>query len=234
MTMNEDERVQLAKRRERLRPELAEYLIETPVGLTLNHPLVNYMGVDPDHAALQNEWHRDAVERVSDAHSKRDWSSFVFLHTRPYRFDALFQIVHELSNKQYWRLVSDVWSDSDNIWQNLEEWRELWNERRPCKHHAMDATERKTFTRLPREITIYRGFLEGHSADGISWSLDRNKAIWFAKRYTHFDLPHVLLTARAYKPDAHAMLLSRNENEVVIDQFEIVAKEYVTADETEN
>jgi hypothetical protein len=62
----------------------------------------------------------------------------------------------------------------------------------------------------------------------MSWTLDREKAIWFAERQTHDDeLPRVLLTAHAKKSDAHALLLGRQENEIVIDQFEIVATERV-------
>jgi 3-methyladenine DNA glycosylase Tag len=92
----------------------------------------------------------------------------------------------------------------------------------------MDANDRKAFKRLPDEITIYRGILEGHTVNGLSWSLDRDKASWFAKRFTHYNLPHVLLTARAKKSDAHALLLGRKEDEIVIDQFEIVATAHVT------
>jgi hypothetical protein len=37
-----------------------------------------------------------------------------------------------------------------------------------------------------------------------------------------------LLTARAKKSDTQALLLGRQENEIVIDQCEIVATEHVT------
>jgi hypothetical protein len=220
---------QLASRRERLHSELEDYLMETPHGLMLNHPLLQELPglVDPAHAAILNQRYREKLQYVDEAVADRKWFAFIHLHERPYRIGAFMEIAHELSNKDYWFLLSDVWTDSENIWQNLEDWRELWNEVRPGKKYAMDATERKAFKRLPDEITIYRGICEGHVVNGMSWTLDREKAIWFAKRQAHDNLPQVLLTVRTSKSNVHALLLGRNENEIVIDQFEIVASEYV-------
>jgi hypothetical protein len=204
--------------------------METPHGLMLSHPLVQELPglVDPEHAAILNQRYREKLQYVDEAVADRKWFTFIHLHERPYRISAFMEIAHELSNKDYWFLLSDVSTDSENIWQNLEDWRELWNEGRLHKRYAMDANERKAFKRLPDEITIYRGICEGHVVNGMSWTLDREEAIWFAERQTHDDeLPRVLLTAHAKKSDAHALLLGRQENEIVIDQFEIVATERV-------
>lgn len=226
--LNQDEWQQEAKRREQLHPELAEYLEETSIGLRLNHPLVSHWGVDPERAAIENRWHRETLKRVHEAHEKRDWSSFVFLHTRPYRLDAFIEIVNELPNRDFWSILSNVWTDSENIWQHQDDWCMLWNEGRSYKRFAMNPEERKAFKRLPNELVIYRGADEEDAADGMSWTLDRDKAIWFARRRLHLKHRPVLVKAYARKSDAHALLLGRNENEVVIDQFEIVATEYAT------
>jgi hypothetical protein len=47
----------------------------------------------------------------------------------------------------------------------------------------MSAKERKELKQLPDEITIYRGISEGRTAKGMSWTLDREMAIRFAKRF---------------------------------------------------
>ena len=100
--------------------------------------------------------------------------------------DAFDRICFELTDKEYGKLLVDVWIDSENIWQNLELWGELWNE--ATRRHAMDAKERKALNALPDEITIYRGAGEKYTLNGMSWTLDRDKAIWFAP------LSHQLVT----------------------------------------
>jgi hypothetical protein len=213
--MNGDEWKLMRKRQEQLHPDLAEHLMQGPVGLLgLNHPLVQEQHVDPNYEKLK---------AIDEAIENCDWSSYIGLHERPHRLGAFIEIADErLSHKDFWTWLSDVWADSENIWQYIEDCRALWNEERPSKHHAMDASEREVFKRLPSEIIIYRGIREDHTVNGMSWTLDRDKAIWFA---TSNSGPHVLLTARAKKADAHALLLGREENEIVIDKYEIIATE---------
>jgi hypothetical protein len=222
--MNEDDWKLMGNRQEQLHPDLAEHLFESPVGISLSHPLVQDLSVDPNCAAQVNWRYRKKLTAIDEAIEKRNWSSYIWLHERPFRLDAFIVIAAELSHKEFWTQLSEVWTDSENIWQYLDYWRSLWNEERPSKHHAMDASERKAFKRLPGEIVIFRGICENHTVNGMSWTLDRDKAIWFATRNSG---PHVLLTARAKQGDAHALLLARNENEIVIDQYEIVATEKV-------
>jgi len=228
---------ELSQRRERLLPELVEYLVETPFGQMVNHPLVHQLVVDPERAALLNLQYCRAREHVNAALTEVDrdpytWHSFVHWHERPYRFWAFSMIADQLSDKHFWRLLSDVWNDSDNNWENTAGWRALWNQARPIKHSAMDSFERRAFKRLPEKLTIYRGTCEGHAVDGMSWTPNRDYAIWFAnRRHLIHDKPPVLITARAKKADIHALLIDRcwrREIEIVIDQFDIVASETLT------
>jgi hypothetical protein len=91
--------------------------------VSCNHPLVQQLPglVDPEHAAILNHRYREKRQYVEKAIADRDWSTFIFLNERPYRIGAFMEIAHELSNKEYWPLVSEMWSDSENIWQNLED-----------------------------------------------------------------------------------------------------------------
>jgi hypothetical protein len=127
-------------------------------------------------------------------------------------------------------LVADFWHDSENIHQNGTGWIKLWSADRPDKHSAMNAKERKALARLPDRLTIYRGIGHVKGRNGLSWTLDREKAIWFARRFVGVHSGRSsLLTARAYKSDVHALLLGRKEQEVVIDKFQITAIEKTTA-----
>lgn len=89
----------------------------------------------------------------------------------------------------------------------------------------MNARERRAFKRLPDEITVYRGVGDGNTINGMSWTLDRDKAIWFATSNTE---PPVLLTGRAKKSDAHALLLGRKEKEIVLERCEVIGTERLT------
>jgi hypothetical protein len=108
--MNQDECKELAKRRERLHPALAEYLMETPGGLMLNHPLVQESPglLDPDRAAHLNWRYREKRKLDDEARASRNWSEVIFLRERPYRVRALIELADVLPDKEYWALVSDV------------------------------------------------------------------------------------------------------------------------------
>jgi hypothetical protein len=48
------------------------------------------------------------------------------------------------------------------------------------REHLMDAEERAA---LPDVVTILRGFTHAEGARGLSWTLDRERAEWFARRF---------------------------------------------------
>lgn len=220
--MNKDEWMELGKRPERLHPDLEKYLITDRDGVRLNHPLVQFLRFDPDDVGLLNRSYQKKCKDLAHAFDQEDWYTFIILHERPYRLDAFMQIAHEMPYRKFWALLSMVWMDAHILWRNEAIWRELWNEDRPCKQYAMNATERKAFKRLPDEITVYRGIGDGNTINGMSWTLDRDKAIWFARSNAE---PPVLLTGRAMKSDAHALLLGRKEKEIVLERCEVIATE---------
>jgi hypothetical protein len=84
---------------------------------------------------------------------------------------------------------------------------------------------------LPDVLPIYRGIGSAKGRNGLSWTLDRERAIFFAQRFVGVSRfgGSALLTARAYKSDVHALLLGRSEEEVVIDKFQITSIEKVSA-----
>jgi len=80
--------------------------------------------------------------------------------------------------KYFCELARSVWTDSENISQNLSEWHRIW-------HHTedgslwMDRTASKKVAALPRNVTLWRGECED---GGWSWSLSRKVASFFALR----------------------------------------------------
>lgn len=67
---------------------------------------------------------------------------------------------------------------------------------------------------LPEKVKIYRGLGSKSRRDGISWTLSKEKAEWFA---TRFKDNGEVLTAEANKSDILAFLNGRNEQEIIIN-----------------
>jgi hypothetical protein len=216
--------------KEALHPDLRRCVRASPWEpgtFVLYHRLVIAMGLDPQRAAIENRRYELASAEVREAMRSGDWSRYVYLHERPYRFAALKRIAGKIeSHMVYWNLLADVWQDSENIHQTRIGWIRLWNTDRPGKHHSMTDEERTELARLPNVLTIYRGIGDGRGRTGLSWTLDREKAIWFAGRFSGRP---TLLTANANKSDVHALLLGRKEQEVVIDKFRTTSIEKVPA-----
>jgi hypothetical protein len=51
--------------------------------------------------------------RVNDALKNKQFHKYVFLHERPYRFNAFVGIHNEMNTKEKYELLSEIWIDSD-------------------------------------------------------------------------------------------------------------------------
>lgn len=80
----------------------------------------------------------------------------------------------------------------------------------------MDEEDRADFEELPDRVKIYRGVTEYNQnmVKGLSWTLDRKVAEWFAHRF--MSKGHVY-AATILKKDILAYYDGRNEQEVVVD-----------------
>lgn len=69
-------------------------------------------------------------------------------------------------------------------------------------------------------ITIYRGVKE-NDCKGLSWTTDKNTAIWFAKRFSYDVDKCYVFTGQLKKKDIIAFFDCRNESEIVCDYRKI-------------
>lgn len=220
-----------------LHPDLAAVVRQHPFfGRIIDHPLVRimpYLDVPLPYASGDGNFlnmtelanaslaeKRSALER---AESERDWRSYAFLHERPYRLDALRDLIDRGRAQlgELWPVVGHVWADSENIYESLDEWVELWRTNCRRKRTVMRKEDRELFRGLPDTITVYRGVncsdeWEGVEAieSGLSWTLSRKKAIWFARRGT--GLPYIA-AASVQKRHCFAFFSERKEQEIVVD-----------------
>ena len=198
---------------EELHPDLQPYLEEGAIGLQLRHPLVYLVPLWGNGHA--NALYEHKVKGVKDALANNKYSSYIFLHERPYRLDAFTLIQSKLSDTQYWSLLSDIWTDTENQWQGLNKWKQLLSSNRPSRHYLMNEEEFNLLQSLPDEVTIYRGCQAGINENGLSWSLNKKKAEFFANR---FGKEGIILERKIPKSNIIAFLNGRGESEVIWEE----------------
>jgi len=196
-----------------LNPDLERYLEDGAIGRQLRHPLVYLVPLWSNGHA--NALYEQKVKGVKDALANNKYSSYVFLHERPYRLDAFTLIQSKLSDTQYWSLLSDIWTDTENQWQGLNKWKQLLSSNRPSRHYLMNEEEFNLLQSLPDEVTIYRGCQAGINENGLSWTLNKKKAEFFANR---FGKEGIILERKIPKSNIIAFLNGRGESEVIWEE----------------
>lgn len=238
MTPPGDEFDSLAKMmREALHPDLKPYVRESEFfGEILHHPLVIQTHVIP---GMANRTYTQKMKACDEALATGMWGSFVWLHERPYRLNAFYLLKGRITDPtEYWNLLATIWSDSENIQECLDEWETVLfdtpfiNER----DAMMDSDERKVLADLPEVVTVYRGCRQEENEDGFSWTLDRDRAAWFARRW-HGDQTGdpIVLVGEIHKDEIVAYLDHRNEREIIahFDNVKVTRVIEVPADLTE-
>ena len=195
---------------EDLHPDLVPYVSDGPLGKQLRHPLVYQIGMWGN--GLANAYYLQKISDAKKALLNKKYDSYVWLHERPYRIEAFQEIQHLLSDTAYWKLLADIWTDTENHWQNYEEWKELIGSERGSRHYLMNEEDDQILRSLPDEVIIYRGCQKGINENGLSWTLDKSKAEFFAKR---LGKDGIVLEKKISKLDIIAVFTGRNEAEVI-------------------
>jgi hypothetical protein len=209
----------------RLLPELRGYLVNTPAGTMVQHPFAHtFLYSEPESI---NNTYLAKVRDANRAFRKGNWTSYVFIHEKPYRLPALLEAIEwGLTGKEYWELVGQVWVNSENIHQYAREWRDVWSAEDLDRGAIMDEEEQKTFAALPDIVTVYRGTLYPKARIKLSWTLDQERAEWFARRF--YRNGHVLM-GEVRKEDIKACF--SGEAEVVALRVRVVGTREVKLNE---
>ena len=204
---------------EDLDAELVPYLTDGRIGRVISHPLMVHVLYHEQMNKIINQGYRHKKAAVAEAREAGDWEKFVFLHERPYRIEALETVLFEdeVSDKdRIWPLIARVWIDSENIWQCLDQWVDIWNSEGHSHSIFMEDDEVATFTALPDTITVWRGVAHREAIEGMSWTVDKARAEWFAKRFAGGEgRTPLLVEGTVLKRDVLAYFSNRNESEIV-------------------
>lgn len=152
---------------------------------------------------------------------RRSYRKVVMAHERPYRLQKLADYEHHMTDRVFWKTFADAWMDSENLWQDTRLIRKLMSSSRPHREETMTAKERRALKGMPDTLTIYRGFSGKGTLRGWSWTTDREKGEWFARRPPGPLHPAptdpTLVEATVRKSDVIAYFAGRNESEIVVD-----------------
>jgi hypothetical protein len=203
----------LAEANEPLHPDLLPYFEgDGALGAQVRHPLVYQVPLWSNGSA--NAYYLQKKKDLETALAEKNFNRVIYLHERPYRLQAFVSIAKDLPDTKYWSLLSGIWTDTENQWQNLEQWKELLSSNRPERHYLMDESEVQLLNSLPELVTIYRGCVKGLNEKGLSWTLDKTKAEFFANR---FSKEGIILEREIPKSDIIAVLTGRGESEVICE-----------------
>jgi hypothetical protein len=157
---------------------------------------------------------------------QKKFDEYVFLHERPYRLHALLEVFDKLKPATASCLVRSVWVDSEFPSVNIEIWNTLFRKIDVTK--AMSRPEKTLVRNLSDNVSVFRGVSSKtkrfvpERAVGLSWTLDKEKAKWFACRFGGD--PH-LLSATIPKESVRMVILSRGESEVIVtDKIQFTAE----------
>jgi len=203
---------------EELRDDLKEYLSEREGGMVMmHHPLYVSNFYAPTLNRQINRSIAAKEKAVEEARARGDWGLILGLHERPYRMQAFKSLQNEMTDAEFWSDVSWLWTDSENIWQHIADWRRVWRSKRPGRDTVMDDDERAKLESLPDVIEVFRGtYVWPHMDRGLSWTLDRDKAVWFAYRYKPEHYSPWVVSGKIRKKNVIAYFDGRSEQEIVL------------------
>jgi uncharacterized protein YhbP (UPF0306 family) len=222
--------MELMERAEKLDPELEPYVSPSKFGgAMIHHPLLIELFWQPERSALVNFRYRHKKAKAAEYLKQQQWESYIFIHEKPYRLQALMHChTAGLHGEEFWKCLGDVWTNSENIWQNLTLWKMLWNQKDQAKMMCMTPEEQGNLNKMSSTLTVWRGVQYKKAVQSLSWTLDKDKAIWFARRYARKTVKPKLLHGTVLKAKVHAYFLGRNEQEIVSDKVTILKIEELT------
>ncbi|MBP6754926.1 MAG: hypothetical protein KA210_02165 [Bacteroidia bacterium] len=200
---------------EELLPELKVSLIDG--GLfnkkSIQHPLV-IGNLDLMPNSYYNTQLIRKQQKLKEFEKNNDFESYLFLIEKPFRIMFFSELVKQNKikrlSKKYWEILSSLWTGSENIFQHKELWKELLKDK-TSSHYFMSKKDLEFYNSLENEFIVYRGYNQWE--DGYSYTIDKDVAIWFAKRFGQNGMVKERLVK---KEDVFAFTNSRKEKEIII------------------
>lgn len=183
----------------------------------LAHPYLQHRVIVVDGKMIhvdKNNYEQALKEVDKQIDASRSVFSVFFNMRQPYQLQFLDLAKRYLSKKDFSEQLKSIWmmTEFPHQYPNTQ----LVNLFKISdKKSLMQSDELKKFKALQDNITVYRGVWgTKYSVKGLSWTLDKDKARWFSKRFK----PHgKVIEAEISKRDVFAYFTGRSEEEVVVN-----------------
>jgi hypothetical protein len=207
----------LLQRREELHADLQPYLRKSRQGLhMLQHPLVYEIPYHPNFGAMANHRYEMKKKKVAEVLAAKDWSFLLHLYERPFRIAKLAEYASEMTVNEYWKQLAWVWVDAENAHEyGVRFLHKLFNRYPGARKGLMTEEELAGLANLPEIVTVFRGSTRATTGD-LSWTLDKEVAFWFARRWKSPKDQKTLLIGEVPRDKIWAYFKSRNEEEIVV------------------
>lgn len=162
---------------------------------------------------FSEEWLSAYINNVKKRYNKylfeKDYLGAIFCVERPYRTQELCDLLPKMSPKDQWEAIKEVYIDCEKPSVNVEFW-----------HLCFTFDHLKQFYEKSKEplftaFRIYRGMSKDEfnsNKRGISWTLSKEKAQFFATRFKLDGVVDELFVNRA---DVACFIPDRNEQEII-------------------
>lgn len=205
---------------ELLKPEMTKYIV-------VIHPFVEteiwgekYLETkDIEKSNLLNdevyeEWKKDFRNRIN----KLDMLGIYIQWRDAWKLTFMKYCGEYLSDKEYAEMLADAWvtEENPNMDANVSRKEALKMFKKCKKEYLMEREDYEYYKNLPEKVVLYRGVANGRILEGLSWTDNKEKAIWFKNRWNSNG---ILLKVKVDKKDIIAYFNTRNEQECLLDVF---------------
>lgn len=202
-----------------LHPDLKPHVQEMEGWSVLKHPILFDIPHSPMTAGLCNVRYVKKKAALEKSEAEGDWDQCIWFHERPYRIEAFAGYAEKMTDSDYWELLGAILTDTENMHQFADNWRQLIESERPGRELMMNDGERQVLAELPDVVKVHRGTnADDGMGCGLSWSLSYTKAKWFAHRDVsrEMGLTPRLLIGNIKREKIIAYFDARGEEEVVL------------------
>lgn len=147
-----------------------------------------------------------------------------FCVSKPYRMLYLSLAFPYLTKKERSKIMHEVWISVENINGNINASQmEILKMLRKCNpKYLMGRENYEVYENLPDTFVVYRGLQENAQEDGLSWTLSKDVAEWFASR---FENDGEIIEKIVHKTEVIAYFNDRDEEEIVLDIKKVLRRE---------
>lgn len=158
---------------------------------------------------------KTAIKFYEELISRADSVNKILMMVRTADKRTFFQYISPyLSEKDFGNMWRNVWvmTEAPHFDINISVPQFLKNFKKVNPKYLMTEEELEEFSKLPDNVTIYRGFGNDKYYKAISWTLDYSTAVRFAKRFD--------ANGRVYKAmidKKHIIAFFKEEDEIIAD-----------------